>query len=65
MPLLYPRSRCNLDQERVSMDQLRMILTKFNDAGLESAEVAMMEFAQKIILNANEITQSDVDMINR
>jgi uncharacterized peroxidase-related enzyme len=47
----------------VSMDQLRVILTNFNDAGLERDEVAMMEFAQKIIRNANEITQADVDAL--
>src|SRR5665647_2942372 len=40
----------------VSPDQLRVILTNFNDAGLERAEVAMMKFTQKIIRNANEIT---------
>src|SRR5665647_3204619 len=33
----------------VSPDQLRLILTNFKDAGLEPGEVAMMEFAQKII----------------
>jgi uncharacterized peroxidase-related enzyme len=47
----------------VSLDQLRMILTNFNDAGLERAEVAMMEFAQKIIRNANGITRADVDAL--
>jgi uncharacterized peroxidase-related enzyme len=43
-----------------SVNQLRLILTNFKDAGLEPSEVAMMEFAQKIIRNANEITASDV-----
>jgi uncharacterized peroxidase-related enzyme len=52
-----------LNKSGVSVDQLRMILTNFNDAGLEHAEVAMMEFAQKIIRNANEITQADVDAL--
>ncbi|MDP4209694.1 MAG: peroxidase-related enzyme [Bacteroidota bacterium] len=47
----------------VSVDQLRMILTDFNDAGLERDEVAMMEFARKIILNANKITKADVDAL--
>lgn len=47
----------------ISVDQLRVILTNFNDAGLERAEVAMMEFAQKIIRKANEITQADVDAL--
>jgi uncharacterized peroxidase-related enzyme len=52
-----------LNKNGVSVDQLRRILTNFNDAGLQRAEVAMMEFAQKIIRNANEITQTDVDTL--
>lgn len=47
----------------INVDQLRMILTDFNDAGLERDEVAMMEFAQKIIRNANKITKADVDAL--
>jgi uncharacterized peroxidase-related enzyme len=47
----------------ISLDQLRLILKNFKDAGLEHAEIAMMEFAQKIILNANEITKADVDAL--
>ena len=49
----------------VSLDQLRMILTDFNEAGLEVAEVEMMKFAQKIIHNANEITQADIDALRK
>ena len=48
----------------ISVDQLRMILTNFNDAGLERVEVVMMEFAQKIIRNAYEIKQADVDALH-
>ena len=47
----------------IRLDQLRLILTNFNDAGLEPSEVAMMDFAQKIIRNANEITQADIDLL--
>jgi uncharacterized peroxidase-related enzyme len=47
----------------VSLDQLRLILTNFKEAGLEPNEVAIMEFAQKIIHNANEMTQADVDAL--
>jgi len=47
----------------VSIDQLRLILTNFKDAGLERDEIAMMEFAQKIIVNANEISQADIDAL--
>jgi uncharacterized peroxidase-related enzyme len=52
-----------LNKNGVSVDQLRMILTNFNEAGLEHAEIAMMEFAKKIVQNANEITQADVDAL--
>jgi uncharacterized peroxidase-related enzyme len=44
----------------VSVDQLRAILRDFQDAGLEPAEVAIMDFAQKIARSANEMTQADV-----
>jgi uncharacterized peroxidase-related enzyme len=46
-----------------SVDQLRAILSNFREAGLDNKEVAMMEFAQKIIYNANKITQADVDKL--
>jgi uncharacterized peroxidase-related enzyme len=52
-----------LNKNGVSVDQLRAILTDFRDAGLEPAEVAVMEFAQKIARSANEITQADVDAL--
>jgi len=52
-----------LTKNGISVDQLRLILTNFKDAGLDNTEVAMMEFAQKIIRNANEITQIDVDTL--
>ena len=52
-----------LIKNRVSVDQLRLILTNFNEAGLEHAEIAMMKFAQKIVRNAYEITQADVDAL--
>ena len=45
------------------MEQLRAILTNFHEAELESDEVAMMDFAQKIIRNANEITQTDIETL--
>jgi uncharacterized peroxidase-related enzyme len=52
-----------LTRNGVSVDQLRAILTDFRDAGLEPAEVAMMDFAQKIARSANEMTQTDVDAL--
>jgi uncharacterized peroxidase-related enzyme len=48
----------------VSVAQLRKILINFYDAGLERAEVVMMEFAQKITRNANEISQADIDSLH-
>lgn len=48
----------------VSVDQLRKILINFYDAGLERTEVLMMDFAQKIIRNANEISQTDIDSLH-
>jgi len=47
----------------VSNDQLRKILTDFKDAGLEPSEVAMMEFAQKVIRDASVITRADIDVL--
>lgn len=52
-----------LTRNGFSLEQLRMILTDFKKAGLKPGEVVMMEFAQKIIRNANEITQADVDAL--
>jgi uncharacterized peroxidase-related enzyme len=46
-----------------SVDQVRAILKNFQDAGLESTEIAMMEYAQKITRSANEITQSEIDAL--
>jgi uncharacterized peroxidase-related enzyme len=45
----------------VTLDQLQMILINFRQAGLESSEVAIMEFAQKIICDAGDIKQKDID----
>ena len=47
----------------VSLDQLRQIMTNFKEAGLEPIEVAIMEFTQKIIRNANEMILADVDAL--
>jgi uncharacterized peroxidase-related enzyme len=52
-----------LIQSGVSVDQLRAILTDFHNAGLEPSEVAMMEFARKIVRSADEMTQADVDTL--
>ena len=52
-----------LKKNGFSVDQLRAVLTNFHDAGLEPVEVAMMEFAEKIVLSANEMVQADIDVL--
>jgi uncharacterized peroxidase-related enzyme len=52
-----------LNRNGFSVEQLRAILTNYHEAELESDEVAMMDFAQKIIHNANEITQTDIETL--
>ena len=52
-----------LNKNGVGVEQLRSMLANFHDAGLEPAEVAIMEFAQKIARGANEMTQADVDAL--
>jgi uncharacterized peroxidase-related enzyme len=47
----------------ISLEQLRLILSNFHKAGLEHDEITMMSFAQKIIRNANEISQTDIDAL--
>ncbi|MFN2149079.1 MAG: hypothetical protein ACK2T2_11865 [Anaerolineales bacterium] len=44
-------------------DQLRALVNDFHDAGLSEEEVAVMDFAQKVIRAAHEITESDVDVL--
>lgn len=43
------------------MKQLRAIIADHHNADLEPVEVAMMDFAQKVIHNANTVTQQDID----
>jgi uncharacterized peroxidase-related enzyme len=47
----------------VGVDQLRAILTDYHDAGLAPAEVAIMDFAERIARSADEMTQADVDAL--
>jgi uncharacterized peroxidase-related enzyme len=46
-----------------TIEQLRAILTDHHNAGLEPAEVAIMDFSRKISLRAYEMTQADVDTL--
>ena len=42
-------------------EQLIAIANDYHNAGLDPAEVAMMSFAEKVILDQHSITQPDVD----
>ncbi len=46
-----------------SLDQLRTIMTDYHEAGLEPVEVAIMDFAQKIVRNATDVTKADIDTL--
>ncbi len=47
----------------VKLDLLRALLKDYRNAGLDRTEVAMMEFASKVAVRANEMTQADVDVL--
>ena len=42
-------------------EQLEAIVQDYRHAGLEPAEVAMMAYAEKIVLNAYKVTPEDID----
>jgi uncharacterized peroxidase-related enzyme len=44
-----------------SVDQLLAIVKDFSNAGLPPEEVALMSFAQRIIHNAHQISEGDID----
>ena len=44
-----------------SAEQLEAIVQDYRNAGLEPAEVAMMAYTEKIILNAYKVTPEDID----
>jgi len=50
-----------LNNSDVDEEQLAAIARDYHDANLTEEEVAVMEFAEKVIENAGSITQSDVD----
>ena len=52
-----------LMKNEMSLEQLRALLKDFRNAGLDRSEVAMMEFARKVAVSANEMTQADVDFL--
>ena len=48
-----------------SADQLIAIVKDFRNAGLPSDEVALMSFAQKIIQNAHQVDEQDMDELRK
>lgn len=44
-----------------SAEQVEAIVQDYRHAGLEPAEVAMMAYAEKIVLNAYKVTPDDID----
>ena len=42
-------------------EQIEAIVKDYRNAGLESAEVALIAFAEKITLHAYKVTQQDID----
>jgi alkylhydroperoxidase family enzyme len=46
-----------------SPDQIRSLVKDFHTAGLTDEEVALMDFAQKVVRAAHEITQADIEQL--
>jgi alkylhydroperoxidase family enzyme len=54
-----------LRQNGFSVEQVRALVADYRQAGLEPAEVAMMAFAQKVVLEAHAVAPEDVDALRR
>lgn len=52
-----------LRRELFTSPELRAIATDFRSAGLAPAEVAMMDFAERVVRDASAITAADVDAL--
>ena len=52
-----------LNNGEVDEAQLAAIATDYHQAGLAADEVAIMEFAEKVIMKAHSVTQADVDRL--
>jgi alkylhydroperoxidase family enzyme len=48
-----------------SVDELAAIVTDFHNAGLPPEEVAMMSLAQKVISQANQVSEADIDELRQ
>lgn len=58
---MLAHSHTLLNSKEVNASQLAAIANDYREAGLQPDEVAMMEFAEKVILKSCSITQADVD----
>jgi alkylhydroperoxidase family enzyme len=47
------------------VDELAAIVTDFRNAGLPPEEVAMMSLAQKVISQANQVSEADIDELRQ
>jgi uncharacterized peroxidase-related enzyme len=52
-----------LQHELLGPDELRSVVTDHRAAGLDPAEVALMDFAEKVADDATSVTQEDVDAL--
>ena len=53
-----------LRKNMFTAEQVEAIVTDFHNAGLEPGEVAMMDYAQKVIRKARDVTQEDIDELH-
>ena len=47
----------------VEPDELRAIVTDHHDAGLDPVDVAVMDLADKVVVDATSVTQEDIDRL--
>ena len=52
-----------LDNELLEPDELRAVATDHRTAGLDAAEVAVMDLAEKVAGDATSITEDDIDAL--
>jgi uncharacterized peroxidase-related enzyme len=48
-----------------NVEQITAIVKDFRNAGLQPEEVALMDFAQKVIHHANHVTEEDMEELRR
>src|SRR3954447_11952877 len=50
-------------QQLNGADELRAIMADHRDAGLDAADVAVMDLADKVAADATSVTQADIDRL--